>query len=79
MRRHSSVQQRLTNAHFTLAAHEVTLTHIELLRHTNGIELRCEVISSGFLSKAEKQELKAQIEKSAGEKVEVIATFRYRL
>ena len=79
MRRHSSVQQRLTNAHFILAAHEVTLTHIELLRHTNGMELRCEVISSGFLSKAEKQELKAQIEKSVGEKVEVIATFRYRL
>ncbi len=79
MREHSTIQQRLTNAHFMLDAHEVTLTHIELLQHGEKTELRCEVIATGFLSKEEKRELKAKIEEDIGEKVEVIATFRYRL
>jgi F0F1-type ATP synthase delta subunit len=43
------------------------------------LEVRCEVIASGFLTPEEKKLLKEVIEKSIGKKVEVIATFRYRL
>jgi F0F1-type ATP synthase delta subunit len=37
------------------------------------------VLATGILTKEEKLRLKEVIEKSIGKKVEVIATFRYRL
>ena len=79
MKTNSAIQKQLTNIHFQLMQHEVTLTHIELLHHTQRLEVRCEVIADGFLSKNEKKMLKEVIEKTVGREVEVIATFRYKL
>jgi len=79
MKTNSAIQKQLTNIHFQLMQHEVTLTHIELLHHTQRLEVRCEVIADGFLSKDEKKMLKEVIEKTVGREVEVIATFRYKL
>ena len=79
MKTNSAIQKQLTNIHFQLMQHEVTLTHIELLHHTQRLEVRCEVIADGFLSKDEKKMLKEVIEKTVGREVEVIVTFRYKL
>ncbi len=79
MKSHSGIQKQLTNLHITLQKHEVTLTHIELIQHSKKLEIRCEVIADGFLSKREKKLLKKVVEKSVGKPVEVIVTFRYRL
>ena len=62
-----------------LGKNEVTLTHIVLVKHADKLEVRCEVIASGFLNKDEKVLLKEVVEKTIGRKAEVIATFRYRL
>jgi len=73
------IQKMLANLHLNLGQNEVTLTHIVLVKHADKLEVRCEVIASGFLNKDEKVLLKEVIEKTIGKKVEVIATFRYRL
>jgi len=73
------IQKMLANLHLNLGQNEVTLTHIVLVKHSDKLEVRCEVIASGFLNKDEKVLLKEVIEKTIGKKVEVIATFRYRL
>ena len=74
-----AIRERLANIHFKLNEQEVVLTHIQLIEHREVLEVRCEVIASGFLSPEEKKLLKEVIEKTLGKKVEVIATFRYRL
>ena len=79
MKENSAIQKTLANIHFTLKKQEVVLTHIQLIQHRKILEVRCEVIASGFLSSEEKKLLKEVIEKTIGKKVEVIATFRYRL
>jgi len=79
MKENISIQKTLANIHFTLKKQEVELTHIQLIQHSKILEVRCEVIASGFLSEEEKKILKEVIEKTIGKKVEVIATFRYRL
>lgn len=79
MKEHSAIQKRLANIHFTLKKQEVTLSHIQLIAHSKRLEVRCEVIASGFLSEEEKKMLKEVIEKTIGKKVAVIVTFRYRL
>jgi uncharacterized hydrophobic protein (TIGR00271 family) len=79
MKENISIQKTLANIHFTLKKQEVELTHIQLIQHSKILEVRCEVIASGFLSPEEKKMLKEVIEKTLGKKVEVIATFRYRL
>ncbi len=73
------IQKILSNVHYILGKHEVKLTHVELLHRGETNEIRCEVISSGILSKDEKIALKEKIEKSIGKKVDVIVTFRYKL
>ncbi len=73
------IQNMLANLHLNLGQNEVTLTHIVLVKHANKLEVRCEVIASGFLNKEEKVLLKEVVEKTIGRKAEVIATFRYRL
>ena len=73
------IQKILSNVHYILGKHEVKLTHIELLHRGETNEIRCEVISSGILTKDEKIALKEKIEKSIGKKVDVIVTFRYKL
>ena len=79
MKGHTEIQKTLANIHFKLNRQEVILTHIQLIEHSKVLEVRCEVIASGFLSPEEKKLLKEVIEKTIGKKVEVIATFRYRL
>jgi len=73
------IQRILSNLSFKLKQHEVTLTHVTLLHKLKNDEIRCEVISSGILSKVEKVMLKEAILKSIDKEVEVIVTFRYRL
>jgi len=79
MKENIAIQKRLANIHFTLQKQEVVLSHIQLIQHSKILEVRCEVIASGFLSPEEKKLLKEVIEKTIDKKIEVIATFRYRL
>ncbi|BAF72942.1 TIGR00341 family protein [Sulfurovum sp. NBC37-1] len=79
MKENIAIQKTLANIHFKLNKQEVVLTHIQLIEHSKVLEVRCEVIASGFLSPEEKKLLKEVIEKTIGRKVEVIVTFRYRL
>jgi len=79
MEENIGIQKTLANIHFKLKEQEVVLTHIQLIEHSKVLEVRCEVIASGFLSPEEKKLLKEVIEKTIGRKVDVIATFRYRL
>ncbi|AKF24308.1 hypothetical protein YH65_02045 [Sulfurovum lithotrophicum] len=79
MKENIAIQKTLANIHFKLNKQEVVLTHIQLIEHSKVLEVRCEVIASGFLSPEEKKLLKEVIEKTIGRKVEVIATFRYKL
>ncbi len=79
MKTSALLQQKLTNITFRLQQHDVTLTHIEVLPQTKGVEVRCEVIATGMLSSDEKRLLKEVIEKTAQIPVKVTATFRYRL
>ena len=62
-----------------MGEHDIKMTHIELLHRAKIDEIRCEVISSGILSKEEKVRLKEAILKSIDKEAEVIVTFRYRL
>ena len=73
------VQTILSNLAFSVGGNDVKLLHIELVHRKNVNEVRCEVLATGILTKEEKLRLKEVIEKSIGKKVEVIATFRYRL
>ena len=73
------VQTILSNLAFSVGENDVKLLYIELVHRKNLNEVRCEVMATGILTKEEKLRLKEVIEKSIGKKVEVIATFRYRL
>jgi uncharacterized membrane protein len=79
MKTNTAIQKQLTNIRFHLTEHEVTLTHIELVQHSQKLEVRCEVIADGFLGREEKRLLKEVIEKTVGREVDVIVTFRYKL
>ena len=79
MKEDIKIQRILSNLSFSLGEHEVTLTQVKLLHHPKSDVIRCEVISSGILSKKEKKVLKEAILKSIDKKAEVIVTFRYRL
>jgi hypothetical protein len=79
MKENITIQKTLANIHFKLQQQEVILTDIQLIQHSKILEVRCEVIASGFLMPEEKILLKEVIEKTIGKKVDVIATFRYRL
>jgi len=74
-----AIQKILSNLSFNVGEHDVKLTHIELVHRSKTDEIRCEVISSGLLSKEEKVRLKEAILKSIDKVAEVIVTFRYRL
>ena len=74
-----TIQQSLSKLEVNLGEHRVTLMNIELIHHNESDEIRCEVISSGQLSKAEKIHLKALILKRIGKEMHIIATFRYIL
>ena len=73
------IQKILSNLTFNVGEHDVKLTHITLVHRTKIDEIRCEVISSGILSKEEKVRLKEAILKSIDKVAEVIVTFRYKL
>ena len=79
MKEDIKVQKILSNLTFSLEEHEVTLTHVKLIHQLKNNEIRCEVISSGILSKREKKTLKEAILKSIDKEAEVIVTFRYKL
>jgi len=72
-------QRTLSNLTFDLKQHTVKLTHVQLIHQPKVDEIRTEVISSGILSKKEKQILKEMILKSLDKEAEVIVTFRYKL
>jgi len=73
------IQKMLENVAFSLDKQDIKLRKVEVLHHQGKEELRCEVISSGFLSQKEKNTLKEAIVKSIGRKLEIIVTFRYKL
>ncbi len=73
------IQKTLANLAFSVGEHDVKLTHIELIHRENKDEIRCEVISSGILSKKEKIRLKTIILQSIAKKATLIVTFRYQL
>ena len=73
------IQKILSNLAFSVGEHDIKLTHIELVHRAKIDEIRCEVISSGILSKEEKSQLKQTILKSIHKNAEVIVTFRYKL
>jgi uncharacterized membrane protein len=79
MKEDIEVQKTLSNLAFNVGEHDVKLTHIELLHRPKTDEIRCEVISTGSLTKEEKVRLKEAILKSIHKQAEVIVTFRYRL
>jgi uncharacterized hydrophobic protein (TIGR00271 family) len=79
MKEDIEIQKTLSNLAFNVGEHDVKLTHIELLHRPKLDEIRCEVISTGILSKEEKVRLKEAIVQSIHKKAEVIVTFRYRL
>jgi len=72
-------QKTLSNLVFDLKQHTVKLTHVRLIHGPKMDEIRTEVISSGILSKKEKQILKETILKSLNKEAEVVVTFRYQL
>jgi len=74
-----TIQKILSNLAFNVGEHDVKLTHIELVHRRDSDEIRCEVISTGILSKTEKIRLKDAILKSIRKEAEVIVTFRYKL
>ena len=74
-----SVRRTLSNLSFNVGEHDVKLTNIELLHKAEKDEIRCEVISSGVLSKEEQMRLKESITKSIHRDTEVVVTYRYRL
>jgi len=73
------IQKILSNLSFNVGEHDVKLTHIELVHRGDSNEIRCEVISTGILSKEEKKRLKEVILKSIDKVADVIVTFRYLL
>ena len=73
------IQKTLSNLAFNVGEHDVKLTQIELLHRPKIDEIRCEVISTGILSKEEKSRLREAILQSIHKKAEVIVTFRYKL
>ena len=73
------MQKILSNLSFNVGEHNVKLTHVELVHRGDSEEMRCEVISTGILSREEKQHLKDVILKSISKEVDVIVTFRYLL
>ena len=73
------IQKTLSNLAFNVGEHDVKLTHIELVHRAKIDEVRCEVISTGILSKKEKIRLKEAILKSLDKVAEVIVTFGYKL
>lgn len=79
MQENVRIQRLLTDTYFTVGDNTLELAHIEVLRHRNKPEIRCEVISSGVLNDRDKAYLREVISKSIGRDVEIIATFRYRL
>ena len=79
MQENARIQNILTDTYFTVGERRLELTHVEVLRHTGKLEIRCEVISSGVLTDEDKAYLREVIAKSVGREVEIIATFRYRL
>jgi len=79
MKEDITIQKTLANLAFNVGEHDIKMTHIELLHRAKIDEIRCEVISSGILSKEEKVRLKEAILKSIDKEAEVIVTFRYRL
>jgi len=73
------IQKTLSKLSFRLDEHSVTLSRIELIHKPKKDEIRCEVICSGRLTKAEKVQLKEAILGSVHKEAEVIVTFRYKL
>lgn len=79
MKEDIAIQKTLSNVEFNVGTHDVKLMQIELVHRAKIDEIRCEVISTGILSKEEKVRLKVAILKSINKEAEVIVTFRYRL
>jgi len=79
MKEDIQIQRTLANVSFSLGRHDIQLTQIQLIHHTETDEIRCEVISTGLLNIEEKKLLKEAILKSINKEAEVIVTFRYRL
>jgi uncharacterized membrane protein len=79
MKEDISIQGTLANTEFSVEDETIQLTNVELYHRTKKDEVRCEVITSGRLSKTGKSLLKKKIESLVGKEVDVEVTFRYRL
>jgi uncharacterized hydrophobic protein (TIGR00271 family) len=73
------VQKELNNLSFTLNEHNITLTQVKLIHKPKVDELRCEVIATGLLNRAEKTLLKEKIVKNLKKATQVVVTFKYKL
>jgi uncharacterized hydrophobic protein (TIGR00271 family) len=79
MKEDISVQSTLANTEFLVEDETIKLTNVALYHRKEKDEIRCEVITSGRLSKKGKSVLKEKIESLVGKEVDVTVTFRYRL
>ena len=73
------VEQVLSRFEYKIGTKEITLQNITLQKRGAKLQVRCEVISSDILTKKEKSLLKNNISAKAGEEVEVLASFLYKL
>jgi len=79
MKEDIAIQKTLSNLAFSVGTQDIKLTHVELIHKAKIDEIRCEVISTGILTREEKVFLKEAILGSIEKKAEVIVTFRYKL
>ncbi len=77
--RSANIQKALENLQIDLSKHSIVLTSIEPLAHLDTLQIRCEVVSDGYLSIDEKKELKQIIERKIGKSVELYVTFVYKI
>lgn len=79
MQNSARIQEILTNRTFISNGKQMKLTRIELAGHTKIPEVHCDIVSNSVLTDSDKAYLKKAIVQSIGQKVVIIATFRYRL
>ncbi|MCP3849813.1 MAG: TIGR00341 family protein [Gammaproteobacteria bacterium] len=79
MKEDIKIQTTLSNLTLDLGKHKVRLDHIQLIHSKKSNALRCEVTSSGILTKEEKQMLKKSILSHINKDIDLIVSFRYKL
>jgi uncharacterized hydrophobic protein (TIGR00271 family) len=79
MRQDIAIQKKLSNFKTQINSKYIHLIHIELQKESGDLEVRCEVIASDILTKAEKDKLRVLIADEIGEEIPILASFLYKL